>query len=363
MTFGTNFLPGPTDVHPEVLAAQAQPMFSHRGPRMKALLESVQPSLQQCFGTGQPVFLQTCSGTGLIEVAMRNGVPRRVLVAVGGYFGEYSARIAEGCGKEVIRVNVHPGQAVTPEQLGEFLDGPEVDAVLVVHSESSTGALADIAGLSRVVRERTDALFMVDGVTSVGAMPIEMDRWGVDYYCTGSQKALALPPGLAFGAASLRFQERAERQRDAGYYTSVKRLVSIAREHLPWWTPAVSLLLALECQVQRIERDGGWLARWDRHQAMRAVADRWIATRSALRLMTPEGTPRSPAISSVVLPDRFRGAHVLEELERRGYLVGGALDPRHGQIVRIGHMGDLEPAHLTSLLETIDEILAEQPRK
>jgi aspartate aminotransferase-like enzyme len=317
----------------------------------------VEPSLKQCFGTSQPVFVHTCSGTGLIEVAMRNGVHRRVLVAVGGYFGEYSARIAEGCGKEVIRVHVHPGQAITPDQLKEFLDGPEVDAVLVVHSESSTGALADIAGLAQLVRERTDALFMVDGVTSVGAMPIEMDRWGVDYYCTGSQKALALPPGLAFGAASPRFQERAERQRDAGYYTSVRRLVSIAREQLPWWTPAVSLLLALECQVQRIERDGGWPARWERHRAMRELADRWIADRSPLRLMTPDGTKRSPAVSSVVLPERFRAIAVVEELERRGFLVGGALDPRHGQIVRIGHMGDLEPSHLARLLETLDAIL------
>ena len=359
MTFGTNFLPGPTDVHPEVLAAQAQPMFSHRGPRMRALLERVEPTLNQCFGTAQPVFVQTCSGTGLIEVAMRNGVHRRVLVAVGGYFGEYSARIAEGCGKEVVRVHVHPGQAITPEQLREFLDGPEIDAVLLVHSESSTGALADIASLAQVIRERTDALIMVDGVTSVGAMPIEMDRWGVDYYCTGSQKALGLPPGLAFGAASPRFQERAERQRDAGYYTSIRRLVSIAREHLPWWTPAVSLLLALECQVQRIEREGGWPARWERHRRMRELADRWIATRSELRLMTPEGTERSPAVSSVVLPERFRAAAVLEELERRGFLVGGALDLRYGQIVRIGHMGDLEPAHLGRLLDVLDAILEE----
>ena len=287
MSFGTNFLPGPTDVHPEVLAAQAQPMFSHRGPRMRGLLEEVEPGLQECFGTRQPVFIQTCSGTGLLEVAVRNGVRRRVLVAVGGYFGEYFARIAEGCGKEAVRVHVHPGSAVTPEQLEEFLDGPPVDAVLVVHSESSTGALADIPALAQVVHRREDVLFLVDGVTSVGAMPIEMDRWGADYYCTGSQKALGLPPGLAFGAASDGFRARAERQEDAGYYFSARRLISIARDHLPWWTPAVSLLLALECQMRRIREQGGWTARWARHQRMRELVDRWIATRDPLRLMTP----------------------------------------------------------------------------
>jgi aspartate aminotransferase-like enzyme len=357
VSFGTNFLPGPTDVHPEVLAAQAQPMFSHRGARMRALLEAVEPGLQECFGTTQPIIVQTCSGTGLLEAAARNGVRRRVLVAVGGYFGEYFARIAGGCGKEVIRVHVHPGQAITPEQLEQFLDGPEVDAVLVVHSESSTGALADVAGLARVVRKRTDALFLVDGVTSVGALPIEADRWEVDFYCTGSQKAMGLPPGLGFAVASERFLSRAEQQSDAGYYFSARRMVGIAREHLPWWTPAVSLLLALECQMRRIATQGGWPARWHRHQQMRELADRWVAGRSDVRLMTPAGTARSPAISSVVLPERFRAAAVIEELERRGFLVGGALDPRHGQVVRIGHMGDLEPAHLATLLDHLGELI------
>ncbi len=358
MTFGTNFLPGPTDVHPEVLAAQAQPMFSHRGTRMRELLERADPLLRECFGTAEPVLVATCSGTGLLEAAVRNGVRRRVLVAVGGYFGEYSARIAEGCGKEVVRLHVHPGSAVTPEQLESFLDGPEVDAVLVVHSESSTGALADLAGLGDVIRRREDVLFLVDGVSSAGALPIEMDRWGVDFFCTGSQKALALPPGLAFGAASERLVRRAEGQPDAGYYFAMRRLISIAREHLPWWTPAVSLLLAMDCQLQRIAREGGWPARWERHLRMRDQVDQWIAARPELRLMTPQGTARSPAISSVVLPERYRAAQVIGELERRGFLVGGALDPRYGQVVRIGHMGDLLPEHLAVLLDHLTEVVA-----
>ena len=224
--FGRNFLPGPTDVRPEVLAAQVQPMFPHRGPRMQGLLAGMQPALQACFGTVQPVFVATCSGTGLIEAAIRSGVRERVLVPVGGYFGEYFARIAESCGKQVFRVEVHPGTAITPAQLEQFLEGPAVDAVAVVHSESSTGALADIPALAQVVKARKDLLLLVDGVTSVGAMPIEMDRWGADFYCTGSQKAMALPPGLAMGAASERFQERAARQDDAGYYQSVRAATS-----------------------------------------------------------------------------------------------------------------------------------------
>jgi aspartate aminotransferase-like enzyme len=354
--FGRNFLPGPTDIHPEVMAALQGPMESHRSPRMQAMLAAMQPSLQECFGTRQPVFIATCSGTGLIEAAVRNGVKRRVLVAVGGYFGEYFARIAEACGKQAYRVELHPGEVISPEQLEQFLEGPAVDAVAVVHSESSTGALSDIAALARVVRAREDLLLLVDGVTSVAAMPIEMDRWGADYYCTGSQKAMALPPGLALGAASDRFLARAETQDDAGFYFSARKLVSIARSSLPFWTPALSLLYTLECQLGRIARSGGWPARWARHRRMLELLEAWVAARHDVRLLAREGA-RSPAISTLALPEPRRSSEVMDALEQRGFLVGGALDPRHGAVIRIGHMGDLEPQHLTELLHHLSELL------
>jgi aspartate aminotransferase-like enzyme len=354
--FGRNFLPGPTDVRPEVLAAQVQPMFGHRSPRMQALLGAMQPPLQACFGTAQPVFVATCSGTGLIEAAIRSGVRERVLVPVGGYFGEYFARIAESCGKQVFRVEVHPGSAISPAQLDQFLEGPAVDAVAVVHSESSTGALADIAGLAQVVAARKDLLLLVDGVTSAGAMPIEMDRWGADFYCTGSQKAMALPPGLGFGAASPRFMERAEKQHDAGFYLSVRKLVAIARDNLPFWTPAVSLILALECQLGRIAQSGGWAARWDRHRRMLELMESWVAPRGDVRLLARAGA-RSPAISSLVLPPSRKPGEVMAALGRADYLVGGPLDARQQDIIRIGHMGDLEPAHLEALLSVLDGVL------
>jgi aspartate aminotransferase-like enzyme len=324
---------------------------------MQALLAGMQPALQACFGTVQPVIIATCSGTGLIEAAVRSGVRERVLVPVGGYFGEYFARIAESCGKQVFRVEVHPGTAITPVQLEQFLEGPAVDAVAVVHSESSTGALADIPALAEVVRARKDLLLLVDGVTSVGAMPIEMDRWGADFYCTGSQKAMALPPGLAFGAASPRFMERAEEQHDAGFYLSVRKLAAIARDSLPFWTPAESLILALECQLRRIADSGGWPVRWERHRRMLGLMESWAEARQDLRLLARAGA-RSPAISSLVLPASRRPGEVMAALGREGYLIGGPLDARQQDIIRIGHMGDLEPAHLEALLSVLDGVLS-----
>lgn len=324
---------------------------------MHALLAAMQPALQTCFGTVQPVFVATCSGTGLIEAAVRSGVRERILVPVGGYFGEYFARIAEACGKEVYRVEIHPGTAITPAQLEQFLEGPAVDAVAVVHSESSTGALADVAGLAEVVRRHKDVLLLVDGVTSVGAMPIEMDRWGADFYCTGSQKAMALPPGLAFGAASQKFLERANTQADAGFYLSVKKLAAIARDHLPFWTPAVTLILSLECQLSRIAASGGWAARWERHRRMLALMETWTAARPDLRLLARAGA-RSPAISSLVLPASRKPAEVISALAESGYLIGGPLESRQQDVIRIGHMGDLEPVHLSALLALLAEVLA-----
>lgn len=354
--FGHNFLPGPTDVHPEVLSAQVTPMFSHRGPRMHQLLVGVRPLLQRCFGTAEPVFIATSSATGLIEAAVRSGVRNRMLVPVGGYFGEYFARIGELCGKEVVRVPVSAGSAITAAELDHRLEDAAVDAVGLVHSESSTGALADIPALAEVVRRRSDVLTLVDGVTSVGAMPIEMDAWGVDYYCTGSQKAMALPPGLAFGVASERFLARAEGQPDPGLYFSVKKLVSIAREALPFSTPAVSLLVSLECQARRIEASGGWTARWARHNAMLNTVERWVSGRSDVRFMAAPGA-RSPAISTLRLPAGKSHPDVLAALLERGYLLGGPLVGAHGSVIRIGHMGDLTPDHLSGLLATLEVIL------
>jgi aspartate aminotransferase-like enzyme len=356
MTFGRNFLPGPTDVHPAVLRALDQPMFGHRSPRMQAILSAMQPALQALFGTTQPVFISTSSATGLIEASVRNGVRERVLVVAGGYFGEMYARVAEACGKGVIRLHVHPGQAVEPDALDSLLDGPPVDAVALVHSESSTGALAPLPELAEVVRRREDVLLLVDGVTSVGAVPIEMDRWGADFVLTGSQKAMALPPGIALGAASRRFLARAEKLRDAGFYFSVPKLVKIARESLPFWTPAMSLILALDCQMKRIAASGGLPARFERHRRMGEIMAAWAENHPRTPLLAPPGR-RSPAISSLRLPAGHEPGAVAGALEERGYLVGTGLDPRHGALLRIGHMGDLEPEHLAGLLAELEEVL------
>ncbi len=356
MTFGRNFLPGPTGVHPEIMAAMQEPMFPHYGRRMGELLEEVQPSLRALFGTRRPVFAVTCSGTGLLEGAIRNAVRHRVLVITSGFFGEYFARIAEACGKDVIRVTVPLGRTVEPDQLEQLLDGPQIDAVALVHSESSTGALAPLADLAAVVRKRPDVMLLVDGISSVGSMPIEMDRVGVDFMVTSSQKALAIPPGLAFGAVSERLEARARTIEDPGFYFGVTRWVQMAADHQVWETPALSVFMALVHQVRRVTAAGGWPARWARHQALAARCHEWATRTAGVRLLAPEGR-RSPTVSALTLTDRDP-YQVAEALAEQGYLVGRALQPIHGPLIRIGHMGDVETGHLDQLLAALEALLS-----
>lgn len=354
--FGRCFLPGPTDVRPEIYAATARPMFFHRSPRMIELLHGIQPALRQMFGTGRPVFTTTSSATGLMEAAVRNGVDHRVAVVTGGYFGEMFARVAEACGKDVVRISVPHGQAITPAQLDALLDGPPVEAVAMVHSESGTGALADLAALARVVKQRPGVMLLVDAVTAAGALPIEMDAWEVDFIFTGSQKALALPPGLAIGAASEAFLDRASLVEDRGFYFDVHTLVEEARTGLLGHTCAIPLYPALELQLADIEAAGGWPARWARHAAMQQVMEEWVAERPQVNFLAPPGV-RSPAISGLAVGEGINPQALVAQLGERGFQVGSGLGSLASQIFRIGHMGDLTPDHLRALLAEVDSLL------
>ena len=352
--FGRYFVPGPVEVHPEVLAAMMRPMVSHRGPAMAGLLARLQPSLQRVFRTSEPVLIATSSATGLLEAAVRAGVERRVLVAVGGYFGERFAQIAEACGKEVTRVLVPAGRAIEPAHLAHFLDGPEVDAVAVVHSETATGALAPLEAIAREVRRQDDVLLLVDAVSSVGGVPVETDAWGLDFVCTGSQKALALPPGLALGVASPRLLERARSLTGRGWYFDLLQLEQAARESLPVQTPAIPLIYALERQLARLEAAGGIEARWARHREMASLVADWCDAHPDFALLAPEGQ-RSWTVSALRTPGPA-GA-IVQRLADEGWTLAPGLPPLADGVLRIGHMGDLEPGHVEHLLRALERAL------
>ena len=357
--FGRFFLPGPTEVRPEIAGAQLRPMIGHRGPEMEALLARMQPTLQALFGTARPVYIATSSATGLMEGAIRNGARARVLSLVNGAFSERFFQIALACGLEAEKLEVPMGEGHEPERVEKALRAGDFDAVTVVHSETSTGVLNPIRDLARIVHAAGDVVILVDSVTGVGGTPVETDAWGLDFILTGSQKALALPPGLALGVASERLLERAARNTGRGTYFDFLEFEKGARKHQTPNTPAVSLLYALDAQLARL-REETIAGRCARHQAMAERTWRWVDEMRergiALSVLAPEGF-RSPTVTCIRVPESHRGSAVAAALGARGFTIAPGYGPLRDATIRIGHMGDHTVAELEVLLAELAAVL------
>jgi aspartate aminotransferase-like enzyme len=279
-------------------------------------------------------------------------VRRRALSLVNGSFSERFAKMVTACGKECIRLDVPLGGAVEPDMLRDALRRTPVDAVTVVHSETSTGVLQDVEGFARVVREFDDVLLLVDAVTSMAGSPVEPDAWGLDFTFTGSQKALALPPGLALGVASERMLQRAQTLEARGLYFDLVSFESATRKFQPTNTPALSLFFALEAQLGRIAAEGGIEARWARHDAMRRTVERWAAAHG-IEYLPREGR-HSWTVSCLRLPEGTRAKDVTAAVKRDGWTIGSGYGALKDTTIRIGHMGDHSVAALEDLLPLVE---------
>jgi aspartate aminotransferase-like enzyme len=353
--FGKFFLPGPTDVHPDVLAAMLRPMIGHRSSGMEKLLQGVAPKLGALCRTSRPVLVGTTSATGFMEMAARNGVRRRALSLVNGAFSERFAAIVSASGKECIRLDVPLGGAIEPEMLRDALRRTPVDAVTCVHSETSTGVLQDVEGYAAVVREFDDVLLLVDAVTSMAGSPVETDRWGLDFVFTGSQKALALPPGLALGVASERMAARAKTLENRGAYFDLVSFLDATAKFQPTNTPAISLLYALETQLERIDAEGGIEARWRRHDEMRQAVEAW--SRENGIAFVPKAGRRSWTVSCLRVPEGRKAKDVVGAAKAEGWTIGAGYGGLKDSTIRIGHMGDHEVAALEELLALLGRAL------
>ncbi len=353
--FGRFFLPGPTEVRPEVLDALPGPMLGHRTPEAETLMRRIQPGLQHAFRTRRPVYLAPASGTGMMEMGIRNVARRKVLSLVNGAFSERYANIAERCGLEVDRVRVEWGENHTPALLDHALDGADYDTVTICHSETSTGVLNPVGELAPAAH-RYGAMVCVDTVSSMAGAPFETDDWGIDFVASSGQKALALPPGLGFAVAREGVLERAAENPTRGLYFDVLAFEkNIARDQAPN-TPAISLMYAAATQMEAILEEG-IENRWARHAAMARRTYDWVrAQRDAgldIGILAPEGY-RSPTVTCVTLPDDVRGTAVCAELRRRGFVIAPGYGPKKDAMIRIGHMGD----HTVSELEVLLDALA-----
>jgi aspartate aminotransferase-like enzyme len=352
---GRFFNPGPVEVDPDVAQAMLRPMIGHRGPAARALVARCQPGLQALFGTTRPVMLATGSATAMVEAAIRSGVRDQVLCIVSGIFGERLAETAERCDKGVVRLHVPRGGVLEPEQLERMMDGPPVDAVTMVHSETSTGALAPVAELLARFRRLDDVMTIVDAVSSLGGTPVETDAWGADFVFTGSQKALGLPPGLAFAAASQRFLDRAATLDDRGFYLDVVDLFRAAEESRFPQTPALSVVYALETQLGRIAAEG-LPARFARHRAMQEQVEGWIERHGRCGIYAPPGR-RADTVTALTLRPERQASEVAQALAAEGWIVATGIAEDTERLIRIGHMGDVQPEQLAGLLAAIEPLL------
>lgn len=360
--FGRFFLPGPTEVHPDVLASMQRPVIGHRGSEMSDVLASVDQPLRLIFGADRPVYISTSSATGFMEAAIRNLSRRRVLCLVGGAFGARFHAIAERCGVPADRLDVGWGEAHTPDLLRDTLReaAGRYDLVTVVHSETSTGVLNPVAQLSEVVAGFEDVLLAVDGVTSVGGTKIEFQAWGVDFLLTGSQKALALPPGLAFAVASDEALSRARSIPNRSYYFDLVEFDKRAREFSTTNTPAVSLFYALQCQLERMFAEG-LEERFARHDRMARRTAAWAAelaaeTGASFDVLAPVGY-RSPTVTAVSLPEGVAGTAIVAGLAEKGITIAPGYGKLKEAVIRIGHMGDHTEAELGVVLEATTAVV------
>ena len=359
LTHGTFFFPGPTEVRPQVLHAMTDPMIAHRGQRFEALFARLQWALRQIFGTTRPVYVSSSSATGLMEAGIRCAPAGRVLSIVNGAFSARFAAIAKACGRDIDVIEVPWGETVDLDQLAAQLRRLHYAAVTVVHSETSTGALTDVRTVNRLARDH-GAVCLVDSVTGVGGAELRFDEWELDYALTGSQKALALPPGLAFAAASASFIETAKRQPGRGLYFDLVEFDAYAAKNQTPNTPAISLLYAADVQLTAVAAET-MPVRWARHAAMAQRTYAWVDALAArrgnkFRILATAGH-RSPSVTSIALPQGLSSSPLLEAIADRGFTIGSGYGKNKDTSVRIGHMGDHTLEGLERCLAACDSAL------
>lgn len=356
------FIPGPTDVAPEVLAAQTAPMIGHRSDEFEALFAKCEEQLRTLFYTNARVYIVAASGTGLQEAAIRNLVARRVMCFVNGAFSQRWADVALGCDKEVVRVDIPWNTAVKSEQVAEALEkalaeGP-VEAITVVHNETSTGVMSPIREIAAAVRSVSpETLVLIDAVSSFSGTRIETEAWGLDVVLTSSQKALAVPPGLALCAVSDRALAKAETVKGRGWYFDFVRLEKALQKSTTPATPAISLMRSLSVQLDRIFAEG-LDVRFARHAHLAERTQRW-AIANGFKLMAEEGY-RSHTLTTVTNTRGISVKHLNAYLARHDMEISNGYGDYKDKAFRIAHMGEVQEEDLDRLFAAIENYLTKQ---
>ena len=349
--------PGPAPVPEDVLLELARPVIHHRSAEAKAVVVECVEGLKEVFQTKNDVLILTSSGTGAMEAAVVNSVPRggKAIVLSAGWFSLRWAKICKAYGIEAVTVDFEWGTPVDPQRVENALaDHPDAAAVFGTLSETSTGTGHPVEAIGRIVGA-TDALFAVDGISGVGAMECRTDPWGIDLLAVGSQKALMLPPGLAFLAVSPKAWKQIDTVEAPAFYFDLKAARKKIADFDTPYTPAHTLILALRQALRRLRAEG-MEAVWDRHRRMSEACQAGV---QALGLELFSARP-AEGLTAFRVPESLKDSAIRNRLaERFGITTVGGQDKLKGQIIRVGHMGYTDELDVISGLAALEMVLAE----
>lgn len=349
------YIPGPIEVSGDTFQAMSAPMIGHRSKDFVALYEKIHPHLQSLFGTTRPVYLSTSSAWGVMEAAIRNLVEKKVLNCCGGAFSDKWLDVSLRCGKQAEALQVEWGTPIDPVAVEQILATGEFDVVTLVHNETSTGVQNPLAEIAAVVRKFPDVLLVVDIVSSFSAVPIAAEKLGIDVLLAGSQKALALPPGLSLFTVSEQAMERAANIHDRGYYFDFLEFEKNAQKMMTPSTPCISLIYGLAWKLEQIH-DEGPEKRYARHERLNSMVHDWVDSHG-FKHFAPEGY-RSKTLTCV---DNNRGidlpAWIQAMRERHSLMINGGYGKIKGKTFRISNMGDETDETISSMLDALSDTL------
>ncbi len=353
-------IPGPTPLPPEVLAALGDEMIDHRGSQFEELLHEVTAQLHGFYRTAGDVLLLTASGTGGLEAALVNVLSPgdHVLSVCTGHFGQRWADIARAFGARVTQLDVPWGQGLQPAAVERALHAqPDIRLLLTTHNETSTGVLNDLAPLAGILRAMGSRrpLWLVDAVSSLGAVDLPMDEWGCDLVVSASQKAWMAPPGLAFVGVSSRAWEAMEQARCPRFYWDLRTARASASRGQTPYTPAVTTLFGLRAALRRMASEG-LPAIVRRHQHLAGQTRQGLRA-LGLRLFVADECA-SPTMTAVCVPEGASGVEIKRRLlSEHGIAIAAGMGNIKDQILRIAHMGYCTPADIDSVLLALGRVM------
>lgn len=349
------FVPGPVDVAPEVLAAQTKPMLPHRSKDFEAIFQRSEAKAKDLFYTSTRIFQAASSGSGMQEAGIRNFVQETVLSCVNGSFSQRWNDVAVSNGKKADKLEVDMGEAITPEMLRDALKQKHYEAVTIVHNETSTGVENPIKELCDVVKEVSpDTLILVDAVSSLAGVKIEMDALGIDFLLTSSQKCLALPPGLALAGASDRAMKKAEFVTNRGWYFDLLLMEKHRLKDSTPMTPAMPLIYALDLQLDRIFAEG-LDNRFARHAAMAKKVQDWSLAHG-MEMLAKEGY-RSKTVVNVKNTLGWDISALNKFLQTRGMRIANGYGKLKDITFRVATMGETSLVDVDTLLANMEDFM------